>query len=650
VAAREASSSGDWEGAYSLLAAADRAEGLSPEGLQLLADAAYWAGHPETSVEAWQRMHDVLRAAGDRDGAAFAAVRVVSLLYDIGSHSRFMGWLRRAERLIEGRPDGPASVFVHIFRTLDATFSGNVEEGLHHAQRANEIAERLGDPGFQLMAMHARARPLILRGDVEEGVALMEEAAAGIPGSGLDPIIAGYLYCNVVCAWQNLADYRRAEDWTAEMERWCERNAIGGVPGLCSVHRAEVKRLRGAFTEAEAEARRGYRELETYLPSEIPWALSELALIRLRRGDLSGAEEAIREAHERGRPAQPAQALLLLARGEPRGAAASINDSMENPVPIRTRESPPNTDYWRSRLLPVQVEANVAAGNLERARRAADELERVAGVLGTDAPAAAATTARASVLLAEGDAPGARQQFLEAVARWGELGTPYELARARIGLAGAYRAEGNEDRAAEELRAARTTFERLGAVPDARSAAAALGEAVEVPAGIRTTRTFVFTDIVGSTQLAETLGDEAWGHVLRWHNEKIAALAAAHGGEVVHGTGDGFLLSFGEPDRALEFAVATHRAFDEHRRTAGFAPHLRIGAHQAEATREGGDYRGVGVHAAARISALAGSEEITTSRETAEAAGEGFRASDPRAESLKGIAEPVEVVTISWRP
>ena len=161
-------------------------------------------------------------------------------------------------------------------------------------------------------------------------------------------------------------------------------------------------------------------------------------------------------------------------------------------------------------------------------------------------------------------------------------------------------------------------------------------------------KVFLFTDIVQSTSLAEVLGDEAWGHLVRWHNDTLASIVAAHGGEVVRTTGDGFFVTFDTPVAAIECAVAIQRALEDHRREQGFSPSVRIGLHHAEATREGSDWSGMGVHAAARIGALAEGEEILVSSETAEAAGV-HRMSDPRTVSLKGIFEPCEVVAVAWR-
>ena len=92
------------------------------------------------------------------------------------------------------------------------------------------------------------------------------------------------------------------------------------------------------------------------------------------------------------------------------------------------------------------------------------------------------------------------------------------------------------------------------------------------------------------------------------------------------------------------------RKLADHRHETGFALSVRIGIHHAEVTREGIDYRGQGVHAAARVGAIASGEEIAVTRATLEAAGEmKVTTSEPRVVELKGIAEPVEVALVDWR-
>ena len=163
----------------------------------------------------------------------------------------------------------------------------------------------------------------------------------------------------------------------------------------------------------------------------------------------------------------------------------------------------------------------------------------------------------------------------------------------------------------------------------------------------RVMKTFMFTDMVGSTALVEALGDEAWAALLRWHDDTLRSLFAGHQGEEVSETGDGFFVGFDSPEAALACAVAIQRRLAEQRQAQGFAPQVRIGVHASEVTQVAQNFRGKGVHEAARIAALAGAGEILASQVTA--AGSRYQASQPRTVTLKGIAEPVEIVAISWR-
>jgi class 3 adenylate cyclase len=161
-------------------------------------------------------------------------------------------------------------------------------------------------------------------------------------------------------------------------------------------------------------------------------------------------------------------------------------------------------------------------------------------------------------------------------------------------------------------------------------------------------RTFAFTDIVGSTALLEAIGDEAWNDLRRWHDETLRTCIAAHGGEEVDHTGDGFFMAFPDARAAVACAQEIHRRLAAQRREHGFAPQVRIGLHSARATIAGSNYTGLGVHAAARIGAVAGAGEIVASAGTLEGL-PGVAVSERREVPLKGITEPVEIVTIDWR-
>ena len=160
----------------------------------------------------------------------------------------------------------------------------------------------------------------------------------------------------------------------------------------------------------------------------------------------------------------------------------------------------------------------------------------------------------------------------------------------------------------------------------------------------------MFTDIVTSTDLIGLVGDEAWAELLSWHNRELRSSFASHRGEEVKSTGDGFFVTFDKAGEAIECAVDIQQRLARHRREHGFAPSVRIGLHSAGATRDGRDYGGRGVHIAARVGGAASGQEILVTSEVLEQAGQTrFKASEPRALTLKGIREPVEVRALDWR-
>jgi tetratricopeptide (TPR) repeat protein len=466
---RDAAARGDWSEAYELFMKAD-ADGLRPAELPVLGEVAYAAGHLDVSVEAWERAHAACEQAGDQVAAAGAAVRVaMHLLFDTALMAPVRGWLARADRLLAGHDETPAHAWLSAVRAYERMLTGDLPNARPWARRAIEIGSKC-DPAAHAIGRVAEARLLILEGDVRQGLALLDEVGVATVSGDLDPLSTGVVYCELVCALQGLGHYEIAEEWTDAMERWSKTNAIGSLHGRCRVHRAEILRLRGSCEEAEQEALGACQELRPYLRREMGWPLSELGRIRLRRGDIAGAEQALMAAHRAGWDPQPGLALVRLAQGDLATASASIRDALERPLRVPSKELPPDTDLQRAPLLEAQVEIEVAVGNVDNARSAADELQRVAARFHGKALVAGATLAQGRVRLAEGDAAAGERLCSEAVRLWGEVGAPYEAALARLVLAEALRASGGEDRAVSEQQAAQAILDRIRGAPTARPA------------------------------------------------------------------------------------------------------------------------------------------------------------------------------------
>ncbi|HXI81403.1 MAG TPA: adenylate/guanylate cyclase domain-containing protein [Verrucomicrobiae bacterium] len=640
AAGRAALAAHRWPEAFDRLSEADRAGHLTADDLETLSTAAFFAARSEAGLEAKERAFKAHEAAGNELRAAYVALDIARNYGLRGKHSIASAWTSRAERIIGPEGETYAHGYLALVRSEVAGATGDIDSALRLAERAVEIGNRAADADLRAYAMTNLGTLKIATGATVDGFALMEEAAiAGVNGE-LTPLTTGVTTCQMIGACRDLTDYRRASEWIEATEKYCDRESLSGFPGVCRIHRAEVAAVGGGWDRAVVELERATVELGAFNATS-PQADGFYAIgdIRRLKGDFAGAQEALREAHARGRTPHPALALIRLAEGNVKGAASAINTALAEET----------WDRWaRARLLPAQVEIAIAAGDLATARTAVDELG--ATISGYPSPAfeAGRRVALARVLIAEGDVAGATHELRSAIKGWRDLGSPYEVARARAILSRALRAGEDAEGADLELNAALDTFRELGARIDVTSAERELQEATERRTGpITATRTFIFTDIVGSTNLAEMLGDRAWETLLRKHDDLIRSQVASARGEVVNSTGDGFFVAFETARQAVDCAIAIQRALREQRESAGFALSLRIGIHSADANRRGSDYSGMGVHVAARVAALAGGGEILASAETIAQAGD-VASSESRSVAVKGVSAPVTVAAIVW--
>ncbi len=640
VAGRDALAAHNWQKAFDLLSGADRVGDLAGADLEALAEAAFFTAHSELEIEFKERAFKAHLADEDEVRAAYVALRLARDYWFAGKVSIASAWGRRGEKLLEGKPEGYAHGYLALGKSELASSTGNVDEALKLAEQAVAIASRAAQADLQAYALTNLGRLKIATGSTIDGMALMEEASISAVNGELSPFASGATCCTMIAACRDLTDYRRATEWTEATEKYCERQSVAAFPGVCRIHRAEVVALTGAWDRAEQELNRATGELSGYNAMP-PLADGHYAIGEIRRlkGDFEAAEAALREAGSMGRTPQPALALIRLAQGRVKAAATAIESAL----------SEASWDQWaKVRLLPAQVEIAVAAGELALARTAAEELGRIVDTYKSPALEAGKHQALARVLLAEGDAAAAAQEVRTAIRLWREVASPYEVARARALLATALHASGDDNSADFELRAAHGEFERLGAKPDAAAAERELQAATERrSAPVQTRKTFMFTDIVDSTRLAELLGNAQWEGLLRWHDDKLRSLVAKHGGEIVNSTGDGFFVAFDSARQGIECARSIQRALAESRRASGFAITVRIGLHSAEANRRGADYSGVGVHLASRVASVAGGGEILATAGTLDDAGESA-SSNPREVSLKGVSTPVVISTVAW--
>lgn len=644
-AGRLAHSKNAWADALEALRAADAASPLEPEDIVRLADAAWWTADFDLAVALRERAYTLLVRSGEKVPAADLALTLAQDYNWRMQQAPALAFLARAERLLADEPEGAVHGSMMLMRTLvDPEL--DVDRVLQLSRDGVAIARRHNDVNIETLGLIVEGKVLVNQGEVTRGLALIDEATNAAVTGELNAFTTGIVFCVTIGTCAELGDFQRAGDWTERAHQWCERNAgESGWPGMCRVHEAEVVGFRGDWALAESTARQAAAELANFAVDAAGAAFYEAGQVRLRVGDLEGAEEAFRKADEHARDPQPGLALLRLAQGKPETAQSTIRRALDNPM------HPP---LWRVRMLPAAVKIGLLSGDLDLARTAVEELENTARTYANPSPVMAAHAAccRGALLLSEGQYEPALGKVREALRMWQQVRAPYEAAEARTYLASIYEGLGDTDAALSELETALAAYEKLGARPDIDITSQRLRDLRETRGSAApkqaTVRSFLFTDIVQSTALIEAIGDDAWTDVVRWHDTALRTVFAAHQGDEVDHAGDGFFVAFPTADDALAAAVAVQRRLAEHRRDHGFAPKVRVGIHVAEAVSDGEGFRGKGVHAAARIAAVAEGDEIVVSQDTLDSADVPYPTSNPRELALQGLAEAVKVATIDW--
>ena len=430
-------------------------EPLDGEGLVLLGQAAYLIGADQQSATAFARAYQLFLHGGEVRAAARSAMWSALVLENAGEHVPSRAWAARAAGLVEEHDLGGGEAgWVLAHRAHQQLAEHDLPTALLTAREGERLGLATRDADAVVLSRLTLGFGAVLEGRRDEGIRVFDEIMLAVSSDETSPTVVGMSYCLSVAACVLLRDVVRARAWTAALDRWCAvRPDLVAYRGTCLVHRAQMSTLGGEWARALGEAAQAQQLLQGGAAGSAAYQLGELHRLM---GHDAEAEDAYRRANALGVQPEPGLSRLRTAQGRPDVATRTLERLCREP---RTPED-------RAELLAALVDAHLAAGGVQAARTAADELRGIADALGSPWSCAIADAAEGSVLLAEGRPETALEALRRAQQRWTDLDVPYACAQVRVLAGRCLDALGDEASAELEFEAARTCFERLGAAVD----------------------------------------------------------------------------------------------------------------------------------------------------------------------------------------
>jgi DNA-binding NarL/FixJ family response regulator len=458
--AREAFVSSDWEAAREHFQRALDIE-ASAEVLDGLGQTLWWLGEEEAAIDLRAKAFGEYRRRGDADAAANVAIYLAAEYRIAGNASVSNGWLGRGTRLLERCGECAARVWLHIEYSKRAA---TPELARDEAQRALELARRLGDAALEGAALSHAGRAQIACGEERAGMALLDEAMAiATSVESDDPMAIGDACCTTLTACERLADPQRALDWGRAISEFFRRRRFLPLLSWCRSVYARFLIATGQWQEAESTLAAALQD-ETSLPNpNHAAALVQLGDLRLRQGRLEEAERLLDGLEDRAAALAPI-VQLHLARGDLDLAAEKVERMLESAADEATR-APALVLQARveiARSQPVEAAESCAAAAAAAALAGRDDLVALAAVL----------AARSALMRGQ---PPDFAALESSIVRFSELGMVLEEGEARAELARALAPERPQS-AIEQGRLALKAFERLGAARHADEAAGLLRE------------------------------------------------------------------------------------------------------------------------------------------------------------------------------
>jgi ATP/maltotriose-dependent transcriptional regulator MalT len=458
AAGRTALADGRWAEAELAFQAA-LADGEPPDALDGLAEVRYWQGDYAAAIDLHERAYAGFRARGETRHPAVLAAYNLAFDYAAvhGNIAAASGWLERGKRLAKASGDCPERGWVELACVLAA--SDPIEKE-RHISEAIEIARRFGDTDLEFDALAYSGVALVEQGRVDEGMRLLDEAAAATRGGEVkNHTAASEIYCKVLLACEMALDVRRAEQWLEAVNSLVKYSNLAWASAICRMYYGGILTAAGRWSEAEQELITSIQIYDGTYRALRSGAVVRLAELRVRQGRLDEAERLL-AGHEHDASVVFPLARLRLARGEPELAAALLRRDLKTN----------NRGIRAAPVLALLAEIDVAADRLDEARTIETRLATIAAQGAVPYLSALAGFVAG---IASADRADAVDHLEGALAAFWAAGLPFEEARTRLELARRLAAH-QPDLAIAEATAALAVFDRLGAMPDADAADALL--------------------------------------------------------------------------------------------------------------------------------------------------------------------------------
>jgi hypothetical protein len=218
--ARDAAKRAAWPEAADLYAEVE-ASGLTPEDLEAHADALWWTNRVPEALDLRQRAYAAYVKAGNPIRAGYTAWMMHFDYAFRGDSAPSNGWYARARSELAAAPDCPEQAVVLLSEGHEAFVGGDLVGATTATEQAREIARRHDDHSVVAMATQMLGRFLIAGGRLSEGMALIDEAMTSVISGLVNPFFTGFIYCSVLAECWNIADFRRAGEWTDAATKWC---------------------------------------------------------------------------------------------------------------------------------------------------------------------------------------------------------------------------------------------------------------------------------------------------------------------------------------------------------------------------------------------------------------------------------------------